>query len=99
MLRAHRQRGERFVGDRRLPPDVLHVDHRRGARDGDGLLDAADGHRRVDVRRDPRRQLDSLPDERSEARKSEGDRVDAGPQVDDRVQALTVGDGDPLAPR
>ena len=97
VLRAHGQRRQHLVGHERLPAHVLHVDDGGRPGDGDRLFDPADRHGRVDVRRESGGQLDPLPDDRAEAGQRERDRVDAGPQVDDGVEALTVGDGDPLA--
>ena len=75
--------------------DALHVDERGGAGHRDGLLDGADRHFGVDVRRDTTGQLNLFPHERAEPGQGKRDGVGSAEQLSNLVQALTVGDGGP----
>src|SRR5262249_6212116 len=59
------------------------------------LVDAANLHLDGNRNDDRARELDVLALDRSETRQVEGQRVDAGPQIDDAVLPGTVGDGRP----
>ena len=76
---------------------LLHVDDRRGAGDGDRLLDAADRHGDVEVQRHVAEQLDLVAHLGAEAGQHIRDRIGSGPQIDDRVLACAVADGDARA--
>jgi hypothetical protein len=69
----------------------LDVNHRRRARDRDRLLERADLQVGVDGGGEVRGQLEAFALDRRETLERERDDVDARPEVDDGVLALTVG--------
>ena len=87
---CRRHRRDEVVRDRRLLPDALRVDDGRLAGDGDRFCQVPDLEVRVDRRREGSGQLDPVTLERVEPGQAEGDRIGAGPQVDDPVGAGTV---------
>ncbi len=91
-LHTARQHVEQVTGDHGLFAGVRRVDQRGRARHRDRLLERPDPHVRVHRRREPRRQLDAVPLEGAKAGEREGNSIRAGPQIDDVVPALVVGD-------
>jgi len=85
------QRIQRLARKHVLRADVLDVDDRAGAGDGDGFLDRSHAHLGIDGRGEPGRQGNAFPFHRVESRKTERDRVRARPQLDDLVLSLVVG--------
>ena len=94
---AGRDGVEHFGVEHLHPAGGLHVDHRRRAGDGHRLLERADREFRVHRGREAGRQILALDHDGREARQGEREVVDAGPQVDQRVAARPVGDGDAAA--
>ncbi|OLD18616.1 MAG: hypothetical protein AUJ01_07260 [Acidobacteria bacterium 13_1_40CM_3_65_5] len=108
---AHAQRGQRRANPLEAPPcrqrvqqvarehlalrRRLHVDERRGARDGDCFLDGSDLHLRVHGRREVRLEGNPFTPHGLESRQLEGDQVRAWPEIDDAVRAGTIADRSP----
>ena len=103
-LHAHRERAFRGIGPRRrqriehLTPQVhgflraLHVDDRRRARHGDGLLQRANTHLDVHGRVEVGRKLDAVTLQLRKSLQGEHHLVRPRPEIDDRVAALFVSD-------
>ena len=89
---GHRDRIEEIAAEHRRPLRVLHVDDRRLPRDRHRFFDGSKLHLGIDRGREIGRQVDAVLDEGREARDGEGDLVDAGTKVDDRVSSLSVAD-------
>ena len=88
-----RQRLHELAVQRALPSRALHVDDRALAGHRDRLLERADAQVGVDRRVEVGGQLQPFALEGAEPGQREGHGVRAGPQVDDAVQAVAVGDG------
>jgi len=75
--------------------DVVHVDRRAGAGDGERLLYAADVQLGIDRRHERSGKLDAIPLDGLKAWQRERDRIHAWAQVDDPELTLPVGDRGP----
>ncbi len=85
--------GERIqhgTRERGLLSDVSDVHDRGRARDRDRLLERSHFQLAIHRRRESRRQLEAFSPDRAEAGQRERDGIEAGPQIDNPVQALTV---------
>ena len=80
---------------------ALDVDNGRVAADRDRLFERSKVQFHVDRRGEVGRQIDAVAHQRGEAGERERHFVEAGPQIDNRVSALLVGDrvADPLDQR
>ena len=87
-----RDRGDEIVADRRLPPDALGVDDRRLPGDGNRLGNRTDLEIAVHGRVKRPCQLDLFAPDGVEARQRKRHGVGSGPQIDDAVLALGIGD-------
>ena len=89
------ERLQRFLGELHLRAGASEIDGRRLSRHRDRLFERADGKIGVDRRGELGAQLEPFPLRCGESRQREGDGVGAGPQIDDPVAALVVGDRRP----
>ena len=89
---SRRNRVDDFPGHDRLLRNILYVDEGRRSRDGHCLLDAADAQFGVDRGGEGCRQLDTFAPALRETRQRKRHGVGAGPEIDDAVLTLFVGE-------
>ena len=90
---ARRNGVELLAVHHRLRDRTVDVDQRRGAGDGDRLLELTECQLGVDSGGERRGQRDTVAPERAEAGEGERDRVVTRSEIDDAVAAGIVGDG------
>jgi hypothetical protein len=81
---------EDVAGEDLLLDVALHVDDRRRTGDGNGFLQGANRQLDIDGGGEVGSQLHTLPRDGVEAREAVGERVGAGPEIDDAVDAVLV---------
>ena len=86
------QHFKQLVRDDVLPAYVLCIDQSRLPSHRDRLFEPAHFQFAIYCGREARRQLDALPPNRLEAGETEGDDIGAGPQIDDAVKPLFIGE-------
>ena len=89
---AHRQRLHRLAREHLLLRHALYVHERRFAGHRDRFGELADAEVRVDGGDKSRGDIDAFAAHGSESLQREGDHVGAGPEIDDPVAPLAVGD-------
>ena len=93
-IEGDRERIHFLFGEHLPRHDILGVHHRGRPRDRHGLLERPYPQIGIHRRGKCRLQLDALAFERTKTRQSKRDGVHAGPEIDDPIKALVVGDDD-----